>query len=29
MTTFDDLELLRAFVGIVESGGISAAARRL
>jgi DNA-binding transcriptional LysR family regulator len=29
MTTFDDLELLRAFVGIVESGSISAAARRL
>src|ERR1700747_3799482 len=29
MTTFDDLELLRAFVCIVESGSISAAARRL
>lgn len=29
MTSFDDLALLRAFVGIVESGSISAAARRL
>jgi DNA-binding transcriptional LysR family regulator len=29
MTGFDDLALLRAFVGIVESGSISAAARRL
>jgi DNA-binding transcriptional LysR family regulator len=29
MTTFDDLELLRAFIGIVESGSISAATRRL
>jgi DNA-binding transcriptional LysR family regulator len=29
MTTFDDLVLLRAFVGIVESGSISAGARRL
>jgi DNA-binding transcriptional LysR family regulator len=29
MTTFDDLSLLRAFVGIVENRSISAAARRL
>jgi DNA-binding transcriptional LysR family regulator len=29
MTAFDDLTLLRAFVSIVESGNISAAARRL
>ncbi len=29
MTAFDDLSLLRAFVGIVECGSISAAARRL
>jgi DNA-binding transcriptional LysR family regulator len=29
MTIFDDLALLRAFVGIVESGSISAGARRL
>jgi|SoiMethySBSTD1v2_1073268.scaffolds.fasta_scaffold63578_5 DNA-binding transcriptional LysR family regulator len=29
MTPFDDLTLLRAFVSIVESGNISAAARRL
>ena len=29
MTAFDDLSLLRAFVSIVESGNISAAARRL
>jgi DNA-binding transcriptional LysR family regulator len=29
MTIFDDLTLLRAFVSIVESGSISAAARRL
>lgn len=29
MTPFDDLTLLRAFVGIVESGSISAAARTL
>ena len=29
MTTFDDLVLLRAFVAIVESGNISAGARRL
>lgn len=29
MTIFDDLALLRAFVGIVEAGSISAAARRL
>lgn len=29
MTTFDDLSLLRAFVCIVESGNISAAARKL
>jgi DNA-binding transcriptional LysR family regulator len=28
MATFDDLSLLRAFVAIVESGSISAAARR-
>src|SRR6266403_4047996 len=29
MTAFDDLSLLRAFIGIVECGSISAAARRL
>jgi DNA-binding transcriptional LysR family regulator len=29
MTPFEDLSLLRAFVRIVESGGISAAARTL
>lgn len=29
MTAFDDLSLLRAFVGIVECGSISAGARRL
>ena len=29
MTAFDDLSLLRTFVGIVECGSISAAARRL
>jgi DNA-binding transcriptional LysR family regulator len=29
MTAFDDLSLLRAFVGIVESGSISAGARNL
>src|SRR5260221_3032342 len=29
MTAFHDLSLLRAFVGIVESGSISAGARRL
>lgn len=29
MTAFDDLALLRAFVGIVEAGSISAGARRL
>ncbi|WP_026259694.1 LysR family transcriptional regulator, partial [Desulfobacter curvatus] len=29
MTVFDDLSLLRAFVCIVESGNISAAARKL
>jgi DNA-binding transcriptional LysR family regulator len=29
MTVFDDLSLLRAFVSIVESGNISAAARKL
>ena len=29
MTAFDDLSLLRTFVCIVESGSISAAARRL
>lgn len=29
MTAFDDLALLRAFVGIVESGSISAGARRM
>ena len=29
MTAFDDLSLLRAFVGIVEAGSISAGARRM
>jgi len=29
MAAFNDLSLLRAFVGIVESGSISAGARRL
>jgi DNA-binding transcriptional LysR family regulator len=29
MTAFDDLSLLRAFIGIVECGSISAGARRL
>jgi len=29
MTAFENLSLLRAYVGIVESGSISAGARRL